>query len=255
MKPNAASFGAIAAADGRFIARVPAVSRTAWARDPGHAPAMVAVALPAAGAVDGVEIRLQPSVTLTGRLLGLEAPDCKLDLYARGVAPFAFQGHADAPGHYGVPGLGPGNWTVVATCGEQSALRLSSLRPGEAAPTLDLDFGPGPLTLSGRVLGEPGARYEVSLDRLFAPAPALGRAEVGSGGRFHFSGLQPGTYLIYVFEPELPADTLLPPFPRPDGEVFGSGDSYESIDQREVELESDREVTLDVRGADGAPPR
>jgi sarcosine oxidase gamma subunit len=234
-------------ADGRFLSQAPQESHAAWARAPGFAPGSVPVEV-AKGPVDGVEIRLQPGVTLTGRLLGLKQADCKPTLYAEGAGPLVLDGHADAPGHYAIPGLGPGDWTVVATCGEQSALRPVRIRSGEAAPALDLDFGLGPLTLSGRLLGEPGARYEVSLERTFAPAGALGRSEVPSGGSFRFAGLQPGIYQIYVLEPDLPADGLYRRPPRSGGEeIFGEGDSYESIYQQEIELPAKGEVTLDVR--------
>jgi hypothetical protein len=233
--------------DGRFVSLAPEECKLAWARAGGSAPASVPVNV-AAGPVDGVTIHLQPGRTLTGRLLGLRDPDCKLSLYASGVAPFAPDGHAGAPGHYAIPGLGAGTWSVVATCGEQSALGSVQIRSEETASTLDLDFGPGPLVLSGRVLGEPGARYEVSLEQRFAPAAALGRAEVTSGGTFRLANLRPGTYVIYVMEPDLPSDSIYrPPF-RPDGEeIFGIGDSYESIYQMKVDLQADREITLDVR--------
>lgn len=251
-----------AGADGRFLSQAPQESRTAWARAPGFAPGSVTVAVATIpkGPGAGVEIHLQPSVTLTGRLLGLKPADCKLSLHAEGAAPLVPDGHADPPGHYALPGLGPGDWTVVATCGAQSTLRSLTIRPGEAAPTLDLDFGPGPLTLSGRLLGEPGARYEVRLERTFGPAAALGRSDVPSGGTFRFAGLQPGAYEIYVFEPDLPGDSLYRRPPLPEGEeIFDFGDShesYESIYQQKVELPAKGEVTLDVRnGRDGPPPR
>ena len=239
--------------DGRFVSLSPKECRMVWARSPGGAPTSVPVNV-AAGPVDGVEIHLEPALTLTGRLLGLRAPDCKLSLYAHGAAPFALDGHADVPGHYAVPGFGAGAWSVVATCGEQSALRPLQIRSGEAAPTLDLDFGPGPLVLSGRVLGEPGARYEVSLDRTFSPAAPLGRAEVTSGESFRFANLQPGTYEIYVLEPGLPAaSTYRHPIYIEGEEILGIEDAYESIGQMKVDLQADREVTLDVRDGRQSP--
>jgi|SRR5947209_19142310 len=93
---------------------------------------------------EGVEIRLKTGSTLAGRLLGLKTPDCKLSLYAEhGLAPpFVLAGHSDAPGHYTLPELSAGDWEIVATCGEQSALRSVQIRSGEAAPTLDLDSVP-----------------------------------------------------------------------------------------------------------------
>jgi hypothetical protein len=196
-------------------------------------------------------------MTLTGRLLGLRDPDCKLTLFAEGAGPFIIDGHVNAPGHYAAHGLGTGAWDVTATCGEQSASGSLQIRPGETAPTLDLDFGPGPLALSGRVLGEPGARYEVSLEQRFAPAFPLGRAEVKSGGAFRFAKLRPGTYVVYVLEPDLPSDSIHRPAFHPGGEeIFGIGDSYESIYQMEVDLQAGREITLDVReGRQGKAPK
>jgi hypothetical protein len=233
--------------DGRFVSLAPEECRLAWARAGSSAPASVPVNV-AVGPVDGVTIHLQPSRTLTGRLLGLRDPNCKLTLFADGAGPFVLDGHADAPGHYKSPGFGTGAWNVVATCGGQSTLGSLQIRSGDTAPTLDLDFGPGPLVLSGRVLGEPRARYEVSVEQTFAPASPIGRAEVLSGGTFRFANLRPGTYVVYVLEPDLPSDSIYRhPF-RPDGEeIFGIGDSYESIDQMKVDLQADREVTLDVR--------
>ena len=233
--------------DGRFVSLAPGECRVVWARADKDAPASVPVNV-AAGPVDGVTIHLQPGRTLTGRLLGLRDPDCKLTLFADGAGPFVMDGHVDAPGHYTAHGLGTGTWSVVATCGKQSTLGSLQIRSGESAPILDLDFGPGHLVLSGRVLGEPGARYEVSLEQTFAPASPIGRAEVASGGTFRFANLRPGTYVVYILEPDLPSDSIYRHPARLDGEeIFYTGDSYESIDQMKVDLQADREVTLDVR--------
>lgn len=241
--------------DGRFVSLAPKECTAVWARSREDAPASAPINV-AAGPVDGVAIHLQPSRTLTGRLLGLQDPDCKLTLFAEGAGPFVIEGHVDAPGHYAAPGIGTGTWTLVATCGKQSASGSVQIPSGKTAPTLDLDFAPGSLVLSGRLLGEPGAQYEVTLEQTFAPAAELGRVEVASGGTFRFANIRPGTYVVYVLEPDLPSDSMYRPPVRRDGqEIFYTGDSYESIGQMEVDLKADREVTLDVRekGRGGVP--
>jgi hypothetical protein len=233
--------------DGRFVSLAPEECKRVWARTDKDAPASAPVNV-GAGPVDGITIHLQPGRTLTGRFLGLRDPDCKLSLLADGAGPFVMDGHVVAPGHYAIPGLGTGTWGVTATCGKYSAVGSVQIRSGETAPTLDLDFGPGHLVLSGRLLGEPGARYEVSLEQIFAPASPIGRAEVKSGGTFRFANLRPGNYVVYILEPDLPSDSIYRRPARLDGEeIFGTGDSYESIDQTKIDLQADREITLDVR--------
>ncbi len=238
---------------GRTAASCPSLPKNAvvWARVRNGAPVSAPVDV-ASGPVEGIEIHLRPSLALTGRLLGLRDPGCKLSVSAQGAAPFVQDGHVETPGHYEIAGLGTGTWGLTATCGEQSARGSLQIGPEDAAPTFDLDFGPGPRVLSGRVLGEPGRHFEVNLEQRFAPASPLGHAEVASGGTFRFANLQPGPYVIYIMEPDLPSDSITRLPYRSDGEeILGSGDAYESIDQMDVDLQTDREITLDVR--DGRP--
>ncbi|HYX25929.1 MAG TPA: hypothetical protein VFC23_17375 [Thermoanaerobaculia bacterium] len=95
----------------------------------------------------------------------------------------------------------------------------------------------------------------MTVERTFAPAGALGRAEVASGGSFRFPNLQPGTYEVYVLEPDLPSDSFVRHPPQPEGEeiFFDDEDSYESIDQKKVELKANREITFDVRASRNDP--
>ena len=228
--------------DGRFALLSPAGRYEAWAEASGAAPAAVTVDV-VDRAVTGIEIRLPPGATLSGRLLGLRLDDCRQPfyLYAMGASPVGEAGHA-AGGRYTISGLGPGDWKVVGHCDNQVAWGQLRVPAGEPHPILDLDFRPGRLTLSGKLRGEPGERYLVSLTYDFVPA-GPGTVEVASGGSFRFTGLRSGGYRIAVFQPDLPGDDLYDGVPGRESRSA----SIAAVAQQDLTITADRELVLEVR--------
>jgi hypothetical protein len=108
--------------------------------------------------VDGVEVRLNPGITLTGRLLGLEPEElteARVSVYWRdGYSPKG-ESVVDAEGRYRVQDLAPGTWTISTNAGSQRLKRTLTLEAGSTEVIVDLIFDPT-FEIRGRVMGPEG---------------------------------------------------------------------------------------------------
>jgi hypothetical protein len=103
--------------------------------------------------MEGLEIRLKSRIALGGRLLGLSPEEIAHASVTASMGRIESTARIAADGSYRFDDLGPGDWSVEAEVDAGGAWprRRSSqvnLKPGEAAPTLDLDLmGTSSLTL------------------------------------------------------------------------------------------------------------
>ena len=134
------------AADGSFelhpTTREPT---TVWAQKTGFAPAEIEVD-PTGGPADRLEIRLQPGITVTGRLLGLSPGEVTL---IRAICADPISNPTDAeesPDRYELSDLAPGEWTIYGDViyggPGRSARRTIEIPRGVTEMKVDLDFTP-----------------------------------------------------------------------------------------------------------------
>lgn len=131
----------------------------------------------------------ETGVSLTGRVLGL-APD---DLAWAKVSVGDRAAAVDAGGHYRIPDVSPGEWTVYATAGHRF-LREDNvvLSPDTPEAVLDLVFPPA-FEVRGQVTspeGEPLSKAEVSFSKRGHAAISI---ETGKDGTFSVR-LEDGDY-------------------------------------------------------------
>lgn len=147
--------------------------------------------------VEGVEIRLIPGITLTGRLLGLEPEEmarAKVEDSRR-----LRESGVDAGGRYKLADLPPSTLSVKATASGRSVEEEVTLPAGAREITLDLTFPPTS-EVRGRVLspdGQPVADAAVAFD------PPIGiiagrRVRTEPDGSYSIR-LEDGTYTAYVW--------------------------------------------------------
>ena len=191
--------------------------------------------------VHGLEVRLGRGSAVVGRILGIE-PDRFAEVRARAsnARGWNVSGRVDFAGNYRIESLQPGEWTVEARhppSGLRARERLV-LEP-EAEALLDLELTSG-LTLSGLVTvnGEPlssvtpgvilpgvtlpGTRLSLSVQLRGLDVHIEEKTVTDYQGGFRFTGLSAGRYLVEVGGPP----------------AFGY--------RREVELDADREVAIEI---------
>lgn len=181
------------------------------------------------GPVAGLELRLTTGATVAGRVRGIGLEEIgrlriaagREDGVAAGSSP---TGSVDFAGDYRVDGLTPGTWRVMAILGEGEGMAsgVVELVPGQKEARLDLDFS-GDVVLTGHVTlgGRPLAGSEVSLigrDRV-----SFARGRTAGDGRFRIARLERGRYELVV------------------------SDDVEGVEERrEIELDGDRELAIDL---------
>lgn len=153
------------------------------------------------GPAHGVEIRLGRGVVLTGRLLGLEPGEVP-HVSVNGTRQL--RGEVDLDGIYRIADVGPGSWELTASLQlENSSYREVRARvqvaPDARQAVLDVDFALGDLTLSGRVLGDPGVPRNIQLLRDGMPVANIFTPP--GDNTFRIPRLQPGLYKLRVFSP------------------------------------------------------
>lgn len=141
---------AFTSADGSFLLKTNRTGFALLARKPGHAIASLED-WNAEGA-EGLELRLGPEASLSGRLLGLEGIDRARWPQVEIVAEHAggpppgqelaqvFDGGAGPDGIYRIPALAPGEWEVSARIDDRVATGRVVIAPGQTEPVLDLVF-------------------------------------------------------------------------------------------------------------------
>jgi hypothetical protein len=205
-------------ADGSFIlSGVPDGEYRLRARN-GSGRASPPLAIRVAGQpVRDLELRLDQEdgrATLSGHLLGL-TPEAlpRVAVTALPADPLRSMdqrlGRVGLEGEYRIEGLEPGDWKVQATLstpGSRDVEGTVRIEPGATRATLDLEFPPGGLTLSGRVLvdGSPlvGAEIEVSIRRGMSASTSRGGLRTAWDGSFALLDLEPGLVTLTFVTPE-----------------------------------------------------
>lgn len=150
--------------------------------------------------IDGLEVPVAPTGTVSGRLYGLEPEElASIRLHA---GPLLDVGSVDHEGSYRISDLSPGAWVIVAevTSTGRRAMGSVEIDPEDPEAHLDLDLGSG-LTLSGLVTldGEPWPGTAVTA---FGPGGVTASTRTGASGQFALSGLRAGDYLLEVVIPD-----------------------------------------------------
>lgn len=150
--------------------------------------------------LSGVEVRLEPGLTVVGRLIGLEPADyANVQVYAV-KAPSGFTpGRVNRDGTYRLDSLAPGQYTVQAQV-ETTGLRADgqvTVVTGVRETVFDLEFEVG-LMLTGVVLksAEPVGGAQISVSGVDVATSSGGMTD--SEGRFRVQGLDPGHYQLAV---------------------------------------------------------
>jgi outer membrane lipoprotein SlyB len=220
--------GATSGEDGAFVfSQVPDGAYRLRALRQGYTQAGEAPEVVVAGSdLQGLDLQLEPvtGATLTGHLLGL-GPEELAQASVRGFG--GESGSADArvepDGHYEIKNVAPGDWRFAATTSSQRLVRQTiKIQPGEAAAVLDFEFGKGG-TLSGTVLvdGSPlsGANVRVARSSTEGGHAMVSRYD----GHFEIHDVQPGKYILSV-----------------------SGALGAVHQERPIEIDGDRELTIDI---------
>ena len=150
--------------------------------------------------ITGIEIRLQAGGEIVGRLLGIERE--RLATVSVQAGPSrggrVVPGTVDYQGNYRIGGISPGEWRVSAsTASGGGASGRVVMEEGSRQVRLDLDLTGG-VTLTGQVLlnGAPLAGVWASLEDEDGSGGGTGRTTFD--GRFRFSGIQPGSYVLQL---------------------------------------------------------
>lgn len=223
-------------ADGRF--EIDGVAPGWWrisASKEGWVQAEEAPRIEVDGPVSGVELRLTAGAAVVGHVRGVDLAEIARLRVAAGAedhAPYGSTrtGTVDYEGGYRIEGLTPGTWRVMAILGEGEGMAsgVVELAPGQQEARLDLEVA-GDVVVTGRVTlgGRPLSGSEVSLtgrDRV-----SFARARTGADGRFRIARLERGRYELSV------------------------QDYVEGVaERREIDLDGDREVTIEIEAGEVA---
>ncbi len=176
------------------------------------------------GSIAGVDLVLPAEAAIEVRIAGEPVS---------GIDVGAHQGYEDyrtatqnPSGAYRIDGLGPGDWTVTAQdFGGRRAEQTVTLAPGDEA-VVELSFEEG-LHLTGwvTVAGQPPGGGNIAL----LSASLYPRwTELDRDGRFELPAVQPGVYNLAIRVPG------------------AAGETTGTIYQRQVELQEDEELRLDL---------
>ena len=157
--------------------------------------------------VEGIEIVLEPEVSIAGTVTGLSLTDLtQVRVYARRGSR-SRDATTDTEGNFSIKGIGPGTWNVRAIKGdwERTVERTVTIDRGATEVLVELPFERG-LRLSGQVV-EAGA--PLIGGRLFVEEQST---RTDQEGRFALEGLKPGPSQVMISRPDF------------------SGTQYQSID-------------------------
>lgn len=177
------------------------------------------------GSVQGVELRLGEGGAVVGRIHGLELDDLsRVRVVAVGPGSSFQMGRVVHDGSFRIDSLAPGSWQVIASLlgsGRQAEGSVT-LESGALEAWLDLEFGAG-WVVSGAVLqgGRPVSGRAITVVGM--DVSDGGMVDTDQRGRFRIEGLATGTYEV---------------------EVLGLDGSVQH--SRTVEIDSDREVSLEI---------
>src|SRR5215210_13367 len=213
--------------DGSFrIAAVADGSYRAGAYKEGFARAEMVPVTVDGSSVAGIELRLPRGGAIAGRITGVELSElARVQVLARGGRGLATGGRVEPDGSYRIEHLQEGEWRVRAELPGTSlyAEEVARLEPGASEVRIDLDLERGvELAVRVRRNGAP-----VPGEPLFLDGPQRTFGETDADGRFRFQGLSAGTYRVRLGD-------------------RSAGPSHEQT----VDLQSDREITIDLPAAD-----
>jgi hypothetical protein len=213
---------------------------TLVARGNGSAPSSPRKILLTEQTVEGIELRLQPGVELTGTLHGLTLAQLGRTsvtaYHLGGAATQTLSGPADLDARYRLEGLSPGSWQVNARVeGGPSERETLTVEEGDRGLELDFHFE-GTSVFTVRLLhnGAPMPQVQVALYR-------EGRSASGTTnpqGEARIEGLSAGRYRLSV--------ALAWAREARDVEVWDGGETV-------IDLESGRLVGTLRSAADGMP--
>lgn len=145
---------AVTAADGSFTLRLAEGEHILESQGGSYAPARQAVRV--AGPVEGLELRLSPGITLTGRLLaGREDLSGATVTATHSVSTLLWTTTVDSAGLYRLQGLFPGEWNVTGATKTRQQAEDLVLAPGEEERVFDLVLADA-FEVRGRVTGPEG---------------------------------------------------------------------------------------------------
>jgi hypothetical protein len=175
--------------------------------------------------VQGLDLQLEPVIgtTLTGHLLGLAPEEMPVaSVHGFGGEASDAQATVEPDGRYEIKNVEPGDWRFTASTSQRQVQQTIKIQPGDAEAVLDFEFGKGG-TLSGTILvdGSPlsGANVRISGSSSEGGGSGVSRYD----GRFEVHDLMPGSYRLSV-----------------------SGSLGAVHQERPIELDGDREVTIDI---------
>ncbi|HEX6898361.1 MAG TPA: carboxypeptidase-like regulatory domain-containing protein [Thermoanaerobaculia bacterium] len=210
-------------ADGRFAAKVSPGTYSLLATHSRYGPVRLE-SMALAETLDGLEIRLPPGLTLTGRILDLPAGAQGLIRAEQDGASHIIQAGPD--GAYRFDNLGPGEWKLSVSVSMKDFHRDgggSVVLSPETAGRFDFDLALGNASLSGR-LGSDDNPILAGIELLTSEGNKI--AATGAGildGEFQFPHLRPGSYILRIKD-------------QTSGRVFN----------REVEISGDQEIGIEV---------
>jgi protocatechuate 3,4-dioxygenase beta subunit len=217
---------ASSSAEGAFRIQVPEGRYSLAADAEGYSPTVLKTPLTvAARPVEGLEIRLEPGSSLSGRLLGLHPGEVAASVSAT-AGSLSRNGQVSADGTYRFDDLGPGEWSVSVNVDmEGGSIRRYDrvkLEPGQTAATQDLEIL-GELSLAVRFTsGEEPVLLRMVLWQLNT-TDIIGWADLSDAGPYVFSRLPAGRYRLQVQD-----------------------DGHNRSFERMIDLSSDRELTIDL---------
>ncbi len=168
----------------------------------------------------GLVVRLDAKGTISGRLLGVQDRYVMVQAEQGNLSQF---GTVDGEGRYRITGLPGGDWELAAWSCSRTVRATVRLPSSDARAVLDLPFGAGGLTLSGRLTElDPVAHYTVKV----CSKGLCVSAAAGADGTFLLSGLIPQSYRIEVNDDDMPVVAKWPLY------------------KGEIDVQADRQVTL-----------
>jgi protocatechuate 3,4-dioxygenase beta subunit len=181
----------------------------------------------ASAPVDGLDLRLLPMGSISGRVLGVELDELARLRVVAGSASEGVQWRTavvDYQGRYRIERLAPGAWLVQATLegdGRRAERRVEVEAGRKAQLDLELEAG---LFLSGIVLRDDEPVVAAGIQVLGLDVARQGSARSDYLGRFRVGGLAPGRYRV---------------------EVQAGGSPLPHV--REIDLLGDEEITVELR--------
>jgi Carboxypeptidase regulatory-like domain len=183
--------------DGRFATKVSPGTYSLLATDARYGPSRLE-SFTVTEPLDGLEIRLRPGLTLTGRILDLPA-GTQVSIYARQDGATQMT-QAGPDGTYRFDNLGPGEWELTASVHMKDFYRDgrgSVVLSPETAGRFDFDLALGSASLSG-TLGTDDNPIIAGIELLMPEGDKIAATGAGLDGEFRFPHLRPGSYILRI---------------------------------------------------------